>query len=100
MGRLTEKTIDIDDILKDKMGDKAKFVPDVLVSWLKRIVHQKEVNDFLWENREKQGVEWLDACVRYLDMTLEVNGRENLPIRLMADSIRLFLIILLVVSTV
>ena len=79
MGRLTEKTIDIDDILKDKMGDKAKFVPDVLVSWLKRIVHQKEVNDFLWKNREKQGVEWLDACVRYLDMTLEVNGRENLP---------------------
>ena len=79
MGRLTEKTIDIDDILKDKMGDKAKFVPDVLVSWLKRIVHQKEVNDFLWKNREKQGVEWLDACVRYLDMTLEDNGRENLP---------------------
>ncbi len=79
MGRQIEKTIDIDDILKDKMGGKAKFVPSVLVSWLKRIVHQNEVNDFLWENREKQGVEWLDACVRYLDMTLEVNGRENLP---------------------
>ena len=35
-----EKTIDIDKILKSKMGSKAKFVPRFLVSWLKKIVHE------------------------------------------------------------
>jgi putative hemolysin len=79
MANLAEKTIDIDKILKEKLGPKAKFVPGFLVSWLKRIVHQDQVNAFLWESREKTGVEWLEECVRYLDMTLEVEGKENLP---------------------
>ena len=73
------KTIDIDKILKEKMGPKAKFVPGFLVSWLKRIAHQDQVNAFLWDSRDKTGVDWLEECVRYLDMTLEVEGKENLP---------------------
>ena len=79
MEDLTEKTIDIDKILKEKMGPKAKFVPGFLVNLLKRIAHQDQVNAFLWESREKVGVDWLEECVRYLDMTLKIEGRENLP---------------------
>ena len=44
-----EKTIDIEKILKDKMGGRAKFVPRFAVSWLKHIIHEDEVNQFLWE---------------------------------------------------
>jgi len=79
MVTLTEKTVDIDDILKSKMGGKAKFIPRPLVSWLKRITHQDEVNKFLWESREIVGTEWLEECVRYLDATLDIVGEENLP---------------------
>lgn len=79
MATVTEQTIDIDAILKGKMGTKAKFVPGFLVQWLKRIAHQDQVNAFLWDNRDKTGVDWLEACVKYLDMTLEVEGKENLP---------------------
>ncbi len=79
MDKITEKTIDIKEILKGKMGSKAKFVPAPLVKWLERIVHQDEVNDFLWQNRDKVGVEWLESCLRYLDTTLDIVGKENLP---------------------
>ena len=79
MATVSEKTIDIEKVLKDKMGAKAKFVPGFLVRWLKRIVHQDEINAFLWENRDKAGVEWLEACVSYLDIKLEIEGKENLP---------------------
>ena len=79
MADLTEKTIDIEKILKSKMGSKAKFVPGFLVSWLKRIAHQDQVNAYLWDSRDKVGVEWLEDCVRYLDTTLEIEGKENLP---------------------
>ena len=72
-------TIDIESILKGKMGAKAKFVPRPLISWLKRIAHQDEVNAFLWDSRDKTGVEWLKASVEYLDMTLVIEGKENLP---------------------
>lgn len=63
-----EKTIDIDSILRGKMGSKARYVPPFLVSWLKHITHQDEVNDFLWKHRHQTGTEWLEECVRYLDM--------------------------------
>ena len=79
MATVTEKTIDIDNILKGKIGAKMKFVPKPLIEWLKRIAHQEEVNAFLWDSRDKTGVEWLEACVKYLDMTLIVEGKENLP---------------------
>ena len=79
MKESVEKTIDIKRILKDKMGSKARFVPCFLVAWLKMIIHEDEVNRFLWENRNLKGTEWLTACVQYLDMTLDIVGAENLP---------------------
>ena len=76
---ITEKTIDLDNILQSKMGSKAKWVPRPLVWWLKRIIHQDQVNDYLWESRHLVGTEWLEECVRYLDATLNIVGSENLP---------------------
>lgn len=75
----TERTIDLDKIIREKMGTKARYVPSVAVRWLKHIIHQDEVNRFLWESRDKKGTEWLEECTRYLDMTLDIEGLENLP---------------------
>lgn len=75
----TERTIDLDRIIREKMGTKARYVPSVAVRWLKHIIHQDEVNRFLWESRDKKGTEWLEECTRYLDMTLDIKGLENLP---------------------
>lgn len=72
-------TIDIDKILRDKAGKKARYIPRFVVSWLKHIVHQDEVNRFLWDSRNLSGTEWLTECVRYLKMTLHIVGQENLP---------------------
>ena len=82
-----EKTIDIDKILKGKLGAKAKFVPGFLVNWLKRVAHEDQVNAFLWESRDKVGVEWLEECVRYLDMHWRSKERRIYLILTTADSI-------------
>ena len=79
MNESIEKTIDIEKILRDKMEKKARYVPRFVISWLKKIIHEDEVNRFLWENRKLEGTEWLTACVQYLDMTLDIVGAENLP---------------------
>ena len=39
--------LDVEKILQNKMGSKAKFIPGFVVSWLKRILHQDELNVFL-----------------------------------------------------
>ncbi|MCR4853784.1 MAG: glycerol acyltransferase [Prevotella sp.] len=79
MDTIKQKTIDIDEVLKSKMGDKAKWVPGFAVNWLKRLIHQDEVNSFLWESRDVTGTPWLEACVKYLKMDLRLEGLENLP---------------------
>ena len=84
------KTIDLDAVLRGKMGAKAKWVPRFLVNWLKKTIHEDEVNRFLWESRDKVGVDWLEECVRYLDMTLNIEGMENLP---PADDGRLYTLV-------
>lgn len=72
-------TVDVEQILREKAGAKARRVPRFVLSWLKKIVHQDEVNQFLEQSSHLSGVEWLEACVEYLDMKLDVSGRENLP---------------------
>lgn len=74
-----KKTIDIEKVLRSKMGGKVKYVPRFVINWLKRLAHEDEVNAFLWENRDKEGTSWLEACVKYLDMDISIEGEENLP---------------------
>ena len=71
--------IDIDQVLASKMGSKARWEPGFLRSYLKRIVHQEEINEFCEKVGDTQGVPWLDTVVEYLDIKLNVHGLENLP---------------------
>ncbi len=79
MSESIQKTIDIDQILESKLGAKKKWVPRFAVRWLKHIVHEDEVNRYLWSSRHLVGTEWLEECVRYLDMHVTIEGEENLP---------------------
>lgn len=71
--------IDIDKVLQSKMGTKTKWVPRFVVNWLKRIVHQDEINRFIEQEGDKQGVEWIEDALTYLDTKIVVEGEENLP---------------------
>ena len=71
--------IDIDRILREKAPKQSKYVPRFVVSYLKHIVHQDELNVFLRESKDKVGVDFLEACLEFLDAKIEVKGRENLP---------------------
>ena len=71
--------IDIDKILRQKAPKYYKYIPKFVVSYLKRIVHQEELNVFLRESRDKEGVDFLKACLEFLDAKIVVKGEEDLP---------------------
>ena len=71
--------IDVDRILREKAPKHYKYVPKFVISYLKRIVHQDEVNYFLRSAEGKMGVDFLDGCLDFLDAKIEVKGIENLP---------------------
>ena len=71
--------IDIDKVLREKAAEYYKNIPRFGVSYLKRIVHQEELNVFLRESKDKVGVDFLKACLEFLDANIVVKGEENLP---------------------
>ena len=79
METITKKTVDIEKILRGKMGKKARWVPRPMINWLRSIAHEDQVNGFLWESRDLTGTPWLEACLDFLQVKLDVEGMENLP---------------------
>ena len=71
--------IDIDKVLREKTPKYYKYIPRFVVSYLKRIVHQEELNVFLRDSKDKVGVDFLKACLEFLDANIVVKGEENLP---------------------
>ena len=71
--------IDVDAILAAKAGKKAKYVPRFLVSYLKKIIHQDEVNEFLRDNSDKFGLDFIRSFMKYFNNSFEIRGIENLP---------------------
>ena len=71
--------IDIDKVLREKAPKYYKYIPKFVVSYLKRIVHQEELNVFLRESKDMVGVDFLKACLEFLDANIVVKGEENLP---------------------
>ncbi|KAA6307007.1 hypothetical protein EZS27_041327, partial [termite gut metagenome] len=73
--------IDIEAILRERVSRYYRYIPGFLISYLKKIIHQEDINTFLRspKGRETIGVDFLEATLKYLDTKVEVKGSENLP---------------------
>lgn len=72
--------IDVDRILREKAPKYYNKIPKFLIRYLKKTIHQDELNGFLMnEGKGKYGVDFLKAALDFLDTKIEVIGKENLP---------------------
>lgn len=76
MQNKTVTLIDLDKVVRQRAGKKAKYIPSFLISWLKRIVHQDFINNYL--KKGYVGVDFCENCLQYLDVDVEIEGMENL----------------------
>lgn len=72
-------TIDVEAILHSKIGDRDRYVPRFLVNYLKKIVHQDEINTILLRHQNVYGLPWITAVLQDLGIDIIVHGKENLP---------------------
>lgn len=73
------KLVDVEKLIASKNPTLLKWMPRFLIRYLKRILHQDDVNDFISTNKDKKGVEWCTAAVEYMNMTFEVKNIEKIP---------------------
>lgn len=70
--------IDLDKVIKEKSPGLYKKIPKSIVSYLKRKIHQDELNEILTLYADKDGVDFMQSCVEYFNLNLEVSGLDKI----------------------
>lgn len=71
--------IDIDKAFNDKNPQLYKLLPGFVIRWVKRIVHQEEINKFVVENEKSNGIQFGANAVIALGSKAVSFGLENIP---------------------
>ncbi|MDD2475632.1 MAG: 1-acyl-sn-glycerol-3-phosphate acyltransferase [Dysgonamonadaceae bacterium] len=79
MNQNEPKKLDIDAVLKSKAKNHYNKIPKVAINYLKRKVHQDELNHIIEIYRDEDGTDFMKACVQYFNLKLNVKGEENIP---------------------
>jgi 1-acyl-sn-glycerol-3-phosphate acyltransferase len=71
--------IDVEQVLYSKNPALRKVVPGFIIRYLKRIVHQDELNEFLKLNGHLKDAEFIEAGLEFFKISYKVYCKENIP---------------------
>jgi putative hemolysin len=71
--------IDVDKVLHSKSPSLSRSIPKFMINYLKRIVHQDELNAFLKIHGHLKNAELIHQGLEYFKIRYTVSGTENLP---------------------
>jgi putative hemolysin len=71
--------IDIAKVLADKSPTVARLMPRFVLNWLKRTIHEEEINVGLEISKDLKDLEFASWVLNYLKVKAESSGREHIP---------------------
>ncbi len=78
--QLKPDTVNVRRIFHNKNPKMARMLPGFIYSYLEKIVHQDDINDFLARHGHKYGVDFARGVIEDFNISLEVKGEENIPV--------------------
>ncbi len=72
----SDLAIDLDKVVRSRLSTRK--IPQFLLDWGKRFIHQDFINGYLTQGYE--GVEFCTNALKYLDVSVDAEGLENLGI--------------------
>lgn len=76
---VTPLNIDVEQVIRDKNPKLLPLLPGFLIRYLKRIIHQEEVNEAIAKHADKRGAEFVNRMLMELQTQYSVLGEENIP---------------------
>ncbi|HBX50492.1 MAG: glycerol acyltransferase [Bacteroidetes bacterium RIFOXYA12_FULL_35_11] len=71
--------IDIEQIIAAKNPRLARLLPRFILHYIKRVIHENEVNYVLRTYADKTGLVFVEAVLSYFNITIKTSGEENIP---------------------
>ncbi|HVA97798.1 MAG TPA: 1-acyl-sn-glycerol-3-phosphate acyltransferase [Bacteroidia bacterium] len=73
------KFIDVENVIRKKNESLLKLLPKFLLNYIKKIVHENEINGFIEKNGDKKSFDFVDAIITEFGVTVKIEGLENVP---------------------
>ena len=74
-----DKFIEVEKLIESKNPKAAKRLPGFIIRYLKRIVHEKDINAFIEANSHIKNAEWCQAVIDYMGISINVKNLEKIP---------------------
>jgi 1-acyl-sn-glycerol-3-phosphate acyltransferase len=71
--------IDVKKVLISKNPALGKTIPSFVINYLKKIIHQEELNGFLMQYGHLKNADLIYAGLKHFKIRYKVSGRENIP---------------------
>ena len=78
-GLSENQTINVENVLFSKNPVLARTIPGFVVNYLKKIVHQDELNEFLKKWGHLKNAALIEAELKHFEIKFKVTGEENIP---------------------
>jgi putative hemolysin len=75
----TEKFIEIEKVIAEKNPRLLKTLPGFVISYIKRVIHQDQINDFIAVHGDKFGFDFIEKIIEEFGVKVVTKGLENVP---------------------
>lgn len=76
----SEKFIDIENIIQNKLPRLLKIISHCVIKYLKRIIHENELNAALARNKDFHGLDFVEKILEEFQVQINVINTNNIPI--------------------
>ncbi len=67
---IPEKLINVEGLFESKNPKLLKIIPKFILNYLKRIIHQDEINGYIYNHRDKTGLPFVEAMLMEFGVTI------------------------------
>ncbi|MCH8545238.1 MAG: 1-acyl-sn-glycerol-3-phosphate acyltransferase [Cryomorphaceae bacterium] len=73
------KYIDIEGVIADKNPKLRKILPGFVIRWVKRLLHERDINDTMAALGHLHGMDFCNALMDYMKLNVVLKGLDNVP---------------------
>lgn len=74
-----QKFIDVKKIIQSKNPTAYRWIPGFLIRYIERILHQKEINQFLIDHKNDYNIDFCHEVIKMLNVQIDFQGLEKIP---------------------
>jgi putative hemolysin len=74
------KVIDIEKEFRSSKSWLLKSLPGFIIKGIEKFIHQDEMNDVIYKNRDMTGVPFINGVLKSWNISTEIHGEQNIPV--------------------